>query len=257
MKNESGTTAGTTYAIEGLHCGACVARVTAAARGLDGVTSAEATLDPPRLHVRGRHERDRLDEAVAAAGNYQLGETIADSEIGDATRPGGDANPGRGGRLGTYYPLALVVGFLIAGVAVIAARADEYGLRHAGADFMGLFFVAFAFFKILDLRGFRDAYRSYDLLARAWPTWGLIYPFVELALGGAYLLRLWPAATNAVTLTVMLLGGAGVVYALSRRRAIRCACLGTVFDLPMSTVTLVEDFGMAAMAAAMLFIGPE
>ena len=33
---------------------------------------------------------------------------------------------------------------------------------------------------------------------------------------------------------------------------IRCACLGTVFNLPMSTVTLVEDGLMIAMAAAAL-----
>jgi hypothetical protein len=33
---------------------------------------------------------------------------------------------------------------------------------------------------------------------------------------------------------------------------IQCACMGTVFKVPMSTVTIVEDVGMVAIAAAML-----
>jgi hypothetical protein len=44
----------------------------------------------------------------------------------------------------------------------------------------------------------------------------------------------------------------GVLKALLDRRAIRCACLGTALNLPMTKVTLVEDLGMAAMAAGML-----
>ena len=68
----------------------------------------------------------------------------------------------------------------------------------------------------------------------------------------AYLLDLWPAVTNGVTLAVMLVGTVGVIQSLVNRRQIRCACLGTVFNLPMSTVTLIEDVGMAAMAAVML-----
>jgi hypothetical protein len=44
----------------------------------------------------------------------------------------------------------------------------------------------------------------------------------------------------------------GVVKALLARRKIRCACLGTVFNLPMSKITLIEDGLMLAMAAGML-----
>ena len=52
----------------------------------------------------------------------------------------------------------------------------------------------------------------------------------------------------------MLIGSLGVLRALLDKRAIRCACLGTAIKLPMTTVTLVEDLGMAAMAAVMLVI---
>jgi hypothetical protein len=119
---------------------------------------------------------------------------------------------------------------------------------------MAGFFLVFSFFKLLDLRGFAGVYRSYDVVARAWPAWGFIYPFAELALGIAYLLNLNPIATNIVTLTLMLVGAVGVLKALLDKRAIRCACLGTALNLPMTTITIVEDLGMAAMAAVMLVI---
>jgi hypothetical protein len=50
----------------------------------------------------------------------------------------------------------------------------------------------------------------------------------------------------------MVVGAIGVLKALLDKRAIRCACLGTALNLPMTTITLVEDLGMAAMAAVML-----
>ena len=118
--------------------------------------------------------------------------------------------------------------------------------------FMGGFFVAFSFFKLLDVRAFADAYAGYDILARRSRAYALAYPFIELALGVAYLADFWPLATNLVTLLVMSVGSVGVIQSLLNRRKIRCACLGAVFNLPMSTVTLLEDGVMAAMAAVML-----
>ncbi len=44
----------------------------------------------------------------------------------------------------------------------------------------------------------------------------------------------------------------GVIRALRRGEQLTCACMGTAFNLPMTTVTIVEDLGMAAMAGVML-----
>ena len=38
------------------------------------------------------------------------------------------------------------------------------------------------------------------------------------------------------------------------KQTIQCACLGTVFKLPMSVVTIIENLGMAAMAGWMLMM---
>ena len=95
-------------------------------------------------------------------------------------------------------------------------------------------------------------YGSYDIVAAKWPLYGYLYPFIELGLGVAYLTHAAPFATNAVTLIVMGASAVGVVKALVAKRKIQCACLGTVFNLPMSRVTLIEDGLMIAMSAGML-----
>jgi hypothetical protein len=117
---------------------------------------------------------------------------------------------------------------------------------------MAGFFLVFSFFKLLNLRGFSEAYQSYDVVARVWPSWGYIYPFLELALGVSYLANWNPIITNLATLGLMLVGAIGVFRTLWDGKAIRCACLGTVLNLPMTKVTLIEDLGMAAMAILML-----
>lgn len=68
----------------------------------------------------------------------------------------------------------------------------------------------------------------------------------------AYLTAFWPVATHIATVIVMGFGAIGVIRSLIRKDRIKCACLGTVIDLPLGTVTLIEDLGMAVMAGVML-----
>jgi len=247
------------YAIQGMHCQSCVIRVGTALRGVPGVVAADVTLAPPRARVEmSQHvPTAELARAVRAAGDYQLGDGDQAHAAGTLPILSGPATPAAPAEAPkeSLYPLFLIVGY-IAGVVTVIAWATQTAdaavmMRH----FMAGFFLVFSFFKLLDLRGFADAYRSYDLVARAVPAWAPAYPFVELALGVAYLVDFKPMVTNATTLVLMLVGAAGVFKALVDKRAIRCACLGSALNLPMTKVTLVEDVGMAAMAAAMLAMG--
>lgn len=116
------------------------------------------------------------------------------------------------------------------------------------------FFLVFSFFKILDLNGFADSYAMYDVVARRIKAYGFTYPFIEFSLGIAYLTGFKPVVTNWSTLVVMGVSVIGVVQSVMNKRKIRCACLGAVFNLPMSTVTIIEDLLMIVMAAPMLIL---
>jgi len=159
----------------------------------------------------------------------------------------------------TYRPLLLIFTF-ITGVSVIKAfhsdifETAHFSWMHFMNNFMAGFFIVFSFFKFLNLRAFAESYAMYDLLAMKVPSYGFIYPFIELGLGLAYLIVFQPQFTNIATIVIMGFSSIGVIQSVLDKRKIRCACLGTVFNLPMSTVTIIEDLLMVGMAILMLFI---
>ncbi|NQZ79065.1 MAG: heavy-metal-associated domain-containing protein, partial [Ekhidna sp.] len=154
----------------------------------------------------------------------------------------------------TYQPLILIVGF-ISGVSFLSQYPfGEFSWMLWMRHFMAGFFLVFSFFKLLNIKEFASSYAMYDLLAAKWKTWGYIYPFVELGLGVSYLIDFNPIVTNWLTAVVLGFSSLGVIKSNLDKRKIKCACLGDVFNLPMSTVTIVEDVTMVAMAVAMLSI---
>tara|TARA_R110000850_G_scaffold10620_4_gene37645 strand:- start:12643 stop:13158 length:516 start_codon:yes stop_codon:yes gene_type:complete len=158
---------------------------------------------------------------------------------------------GRGSRLSEYWPLAALLGVsaLAAGAIVAGFGGGVRTFMHA---YMGLFLSVFALLKLFDLEGFKDGFAMYDLAARRTSAWGYVYPFVELALGLAYLAFFLPALTYLVTILVFSFGAVGVVLALRRGLDIDCPCMGNILSVPLSTVTLTEDLGMVAMALMLL-----
>lgn len=150
-----------------------------------------------------------------------------------------------------YWPL---VSLII--IAALAATALTYGLQKGHFQwmhfFMGFFFCQFAMLKLFHPAQFSEGFQMYDLIAKKIPHYGLLYPFIELALGLAYLSFVLPILTYVVTVVVMCVSAIGVIKALKKGLDVRCACMGTVLDVPLSTVTLTEDIGMGLMALVML-----
>lgn len=159
---------------------------------------------------------------------------------------------GRLNRWADYLPL-----FVLLGVTALAAWAKNQtyggvdGTLHGMHDFMGFFLVIFAMLKLFDLPGFADGFQMYDLLAKPFRPYALAYPFIELALGLGYLAGWRPAILYPATLVVMGFGALGVFRSLAKGLDLQCACMGNILKVPLSRVALLEDLGMAAMAAAM------
>ena len=255
-----------TYALAGLHCNACVGRITKALAPL--ASGVSVSLSPMQVVLTGASAGfEALKAAVENAGRCTLlpdsGPNQALNRAADQLKraqaaPENIANEeARLGWLSTYSPLLLIVAYILGGSLLVqiglggtASVTVDETMRY----FMAGFFLVFSFFKLLDIRAFADAYTGYDLLAKRWRGWALLYPFVELGLGVAYLTNFSPIATYWVTIIVMGFSAIGVVQAVLAKRSIQCACLGTVFKLPMTTVTIVEDLGMVAMAVWMLLM---
>lgn len=243
----------TTHTVTGMHCAGCESKIRAAVGALPGVTRADPHAASGTLTVESDAAiaRDDLARAVGDAGDYGLGDAVTAPPVEHGTMHRGTPDMPAGGTGAKGYPaLGILVAYILVASVLAALPRPEIG--EVMSNFMGGFFLAFSFFKFLDIRGFATGFARYDLLAERWKPWGYIYPFVELALGLAYLTAFWPVATHIATVIVMGFGAIGVIRSLIRKDRIKCACLGTVIDLPLGTVTLIEDLGMAAMAGVML-----
>ncbi|HEB41857.1 MAG TPA: hypothetical protein ENI08_02455 [Candidatus Dependentiae bacterium] len=151
-----------------------------------------------------------------------------------------------------FLPLIVIFSLIIL-LTIIHQLYFGWHFREAIRIFMASFFLIFGFFKIVNIHKFATAYAMYDLITQQYRWYGYLYPFLELGLGIAYLFKFNLLLTNIFTLVLMLVSAAGVFNALRKGNHIVCACLGDVFKVPMTYVTLVEDLLMALMALLMLF----
>jgi cation transport ATPase len=259
-----------TFEVTGMHCGACVNRVTNAFA--QWAERAQVTLIPPRLTLENPRTTDlsKLTAIASAAGNYAI------APLGDAPVAAASAVPRAVSipvtsiqravpavapataleaptqSLARYRPLAIIFAFIVLASLITPLREGQFHVHAWMHDFMGVFFLVFAFFKLLDIRGFANAFAAYDPIAKRWPGYGLMYPFIELALGVAFLLYWQMVAASLLTIVVLGITTVGVVQVLRDKQTIQCACVGTGFNLPMSTVTIIENTLMIAMSLWMI-----
>ena len=152
-----------------------------------------------------------------------------------------------------YYKFGLVI-FSIFTLSSFHASIVGIHLEQFLSSFMGVFFFVFSIFKLSSLKEFAYGFQSYDLLAKKSFIYSFSYPFIQLVLGFVYLLGLNNTGVDVFVVAISLISAIGVVQALKSGNKIHCVCLGNVIKLPLSTISFVEDFGMAAMAITMLLM---
>lgn len=237
------------YKITGMTCGSCEEKVKSALLRLPGITGVDISREKQSATIT--MEKHITVAALQAA----LDKKYTITEQGHAepapAEPAEPAEPGRS-LLEVYKPVLLLFIYITAVSVIAGFQHGSFHLMKAMNVFMAGFFLSFSFFKMLDLASFADSYSTYDLVARRFRGWAYLYVWIEVALGAAYATGFQPVITNLVTLVVMTVSIAGVLQSVLNKRKIRCACLGSVFNLPMSTVTIIEDGAMILMSAIML-----
>jgi hypothetical protein len=156
----------------------------------------------------------------------------------------------------SYIPLLVIFLLLLASATAVSwhdYQVGSFAITKAVSYFMTGFFLVFAGFKLIDLKGFAEGYATYDLLAQQWFGYGYLYPFIELGFGLAMLVGIMTPALLWAEVTVMLFSGIGVAIKLAKGEEFQCACLGTFLKVPLTNITLFEDFGMAALALLLIF----
>ena len=237
-----------TYKIEGMTCNNCKASVEKCLNDLPNISHVSINLEEGEAEVTmDKHiESDELQSALPE--KY----TVSEKDGGNVSASSISLTmTSEKTKLQQLKPLLLIL-FYITSAGVLLHYKD-WSWSGFMLDFMGLFYIVFGFFKMLDLKGFPESFKMYDPLAKRLPIYGWIYPFIETGLGIMFLMRFEVDIALIVTLVVLGITTVGVTKTLLDKKSIRCACLGTALKLPMTEATFIENTIMIAMAALMLF----
>lgn len=238
------------YKISGMTCGSCREKVQSLLSKVNGVKEVSVDLEKGEADiVMDQHiATTELKLALKDHPKYQLSEKEITVSKPDPTGLIEDKKSW----IEIYRPILLIFGY-ITGVTILVQTVNgEFNLVQWMNHFMAGFFLVFSFFKLLNLKGFAESYAMYDVVAMKIKGYGYLYAFIELSLGVAYLVGFNPVITNVITFIVMSISIVGVLKSVLNKQKIKCACLGDVFNLPMSTITIIEDALMIAMSAMML-----
>ena len=238
-----------TYDISGMTCGGCQAKVQALLSKVAGIKNVSIDLQKGEAIIdMDKHiATEDLKAALKDYPKYQLSEAGYQHPVVSAVDDEEDKS-----WISTYKPVLLIFAYVTGISLLIEIGQGGFVMMRWMNHFMAGFFLVFSFFKLLNLKGFAESYAMYDIVAKKWNGWGYVYAFVELALGLAFLTGFNPILTNSITLVVMTVSLIGVVQSVLNKRKIKCACLGDVFNLPMSSITIIEDGLMIAMSGIML-----
>lgn len=235
------------YQITGMTCEGCQQSVTEKLSAIPGVLEVSVDLETGKASIDMQEHIPTEKLQKALSDKYQITDTSTKNVFESVGKPASKS------KWQQLQPLFLIFAYLF--VSSFLLNYKEWNWEQAMLDFMGLFYIVFSFFKFLDLKGFPESFRMYDPLAKLLPIYGWVYPFIELALGVLFLMRIEIGFALIVTLILLGITTIGVIKTLVDKKSIRCACLGTALNLPMTEATFIENAVMLAMAAVMLWKG--
>lgn len=242
-----------TYTVTGMTCSACEYKVKYLLQSVEKVTEVEVSNDAQSARIKMEKHIPVSEFQTALGGSnskYQIS-AIEHHKKNLNTFAWSEKEVAKSW-FETYKPILTIFMYITTVSLLIQTQNERFNLMQWMQHFMAGFFLTFSFFKMLDLKAFADSYAMYDVLARKIPVWGYVYAFIELVLGIANIINFNPLVTNLATFVVMLVSIIGVLQSVLNKKKIQCACLGAVFNLPMSTVTIIEDALMMVMSGAMV-----
>ena len=239
-----------TYSIQGMTCNNCKASVEKKLNEIEHITSVSVNIEKAEAEVNMSKHVDIEILKKALPEKYTLTEKKERNVFG-VSEVSSLSMETEKSKLQQLKPLLLIIFYIATASVLLHYRSWSWSAFML--DFMGLFYIVFSFFKMLDLKGFPESFAMYDPLAKQVFVYGKVYPFIETILGLMFLMRFEINIALIVTLVVLGITTIGVTKTLLNNKAIRCACLGTALKLPMTEATFIENAIMIVMAILMLF----
>ena len=228
------------FKITGMTCNGCKSSIEDKLSSLDGVDGVQVYLNKGEAVIQSKKPISFSLIANSLPPKYNI-TSIVSSQVNERIKAS---------KLKQLKPLFIILAYI--SITSLLLNFKNWNSTNVMLDFMGLFYIIFSFFKILDIKGFSISFRMYDPLAKKVPLYGIIYPFIEILLGIMFLTRI--EVELAIILTIIVLGitTIGVTQTLLNKKLISCACLGTTLKLPMTEATFIENALMIIMAFSLI-----
>ena len=230
----------TTFKISGMTCNGCRSTVENKLSSLDGVDNVQVNLTNGEAIVYSKNPISFSLISNSLPSKYRVIRNIPDQ----------DNEIIKSNKIKQLKPLFIILGYI--SVTSVLLNFRNWNSTNAMLDFMGLFYIIFSFFKILDIKGFSKSFKMYDPLAKKITIYGYIYPFIEILLGLMFLTRIEINIALLITIIILGITSVGVTQTLLNKKTINCACLGTTLKLPMTEATFIENAIMIIMAIILL-----
>ena len=230
----------TTFKISGMTCNGCRSTVENKLSSLDGINNVQVDLTNGEATVYSKNPISFSLISNSLPSKYRVIRNIPDQ----------DNEMIKSNKIKQLKPLFIILGYI--SVTSILLNFRNWNSTNAMLDFMGLFYIIFSFFKILDIKGFSKSFKMYDPLAKKITIYGYIYPFIEILLGLMFLTRIEVNIALLITIIILGITSVGVTQTLLNKKTINCACLGTTLKLPMTEATFIENAIMITMAIVLL-----
>ncbi|MFL2601102.1 MAG: heavy-metal-associated domain-containing protein [Flavobacteriaceae bacterium] len=227
------------FYISGMTCSNCQKTVSDKIKAYEGVMGVKVSLESGLAEIDSKQNLEVYEISKLLGSKYFVKGDISLSKKETKSK------------LRQLTPLFLIFSYLIMGTFYISSQINA-SYERSMQIFMGLFFIIFSFFKFLDYDSFPTSFIRYDPLAKKIPFYANLYPFLETALGIAFLIEWNLPVVLTITLLVLSITSLGVIKTLVNKTEINCACLGTLLKLPMTEATLIENIIMLGMSCILL-----
>lgn len=241
------------YRIQGIKCQGCIPRIIDTLQSHWTQPTYVVSPDLRILHVHSEVELplSEIQNVIAGIGDYQLSQISDDINTDKLTEESVALVCYR--NIQTFYPLLLITSYLVVSTCLYGFS-HHYTASQYSHLFMGLFFLVFSFFKLLNINGFVKTFTQYDPIASHINTYGYVYPLLELLLGITYLYQYQVLAADVVTVIVFTINLGGVLHSLYLGKQLQCACMGSVLKVPLTKITIVEDLFMVLMGLTSILV---